>query len=174
MSIDSLLRIMPPPKKPVEALGSWDNIEELLGVKLPSDYKEFIEAYGSGIIGHFVSVLNPFSSRPGLNLVEQSTKQLDALRTLHNDFGEPNPYELYPCSGGLLPIAITDNGDVIYWLTKDGAAGWTIVVNEARSPDYQNFECNLTAFLDGILNKSIICKAFPISVFENDVEFQVV
>jgi hypothetical protein len=162
---------MPPPTIPVEADGSWHQVEEALGTGIPDDFKGFIEAYGSGTIGHFIWVLNPFSNNPFLNLLEQSQRQLDALRILLRDFGERSPYELYPTPGGLLPVAITDNGDVIHWLTIDGPADWSIVVNEARGPDYERFECNLTTFLEGLLDRSIRCRAFPHSVFGTDIKF---
>jgi hypothetical protein len=171
MTSTFLSRIMPPPANPVEAGGSWSYVEERLGVELPEDFKDFIQLYGSGRIDRFVSVLNPFSTRPTLNLLEQSTRQLDALRELHDYFGEQNPFELYPTAGGLLPVAITDNGDVIHWLTSGNPADWTIVVNEARSPDYEQFACNLTAFLEGLLVKSIICRALPSSAFNGTPEF---
>jgi hypothetical protein len=171
MTLASLSRIMPPPVSPVEASGSWLDIEDALGLKLPNDFKEFIRSYGSGSISHFLSVLNPFSSRPALNLLEQSKRQLEALRELHDDFGEENPFELYPARGGLLPVAITDNGDIIHWLTTGNPSEWTIVVNEARSPDYEQFECDLTTFLERVLYKAITCRAFPISTFNSDAEF---
>lgn len=174
MSVSSLSRVLPPPLGPVETRGSWESVEGALGSKLPDDFKEFIEIYGSGTIGRFISVLNPFSEKENLNLLEQSRRQLDALRTLHSDFGERNPYELFPAAGGLLPVALTDNGDVIHWLTNQSAVAWTIVVNEARSPDYEHFECSLTSFLEGLLNRSIRCRAFPKSIFASHTGFEVV
>lgn len=174
MSIASLSRTMPPPAHPHETSGSWEEIEHLLKKTLPEDYKAFISAYGSGTIGHFISVLNPFSTRPGLNLLEQTKLQLEALSILHSDFGEPQPYPLHPDPQGLLPVAITDNGDVVHWLTGNSPAGWSIVVNEARSPDYEAFDCNLTTFLDGLLRHTIKCRAFPNVVFEKEAEFSIV
>jgi len=171
MTAASLSRIMPPPANPIESDGSWSHVEQILGITLPDDFKDLIRTYGSGTIDHFVSILNPFSTRPTLNLLEQAKRQLDALRVLHDEFGEPNPFELYPAPGGLLPVAITDNGDVIHWLIRGNPAAWTIVVNEGRSPDYQQFDCDLTTFLEGIVTKSVICRAFPISAFTDSAEF---
>jgi len=174
MTVPRLSRIMAPPAEPVESDGSWSAIESSLGTKLPDDFKSFIERYGSGIIGHFVSILNPFSLRPSLNLMEQSKRQLITLRELHGYFGEPNPFELYPTAAGLLPVAVTDNGDIIHWITSGEPADWTIVVNEARSPDYHQFSCNLTDFLADLISKSIICRAFPTGLFDGGAEFRVV
>jgi len=173
MTLSYLTKILPPPIQPVEACGSWSNIEEALGALLPADFKEFIETYGSGTIAQFMSVLNPFSDRPGLKLLERPQRQLDALRVLQDEFGEQNPFPLYPAPRGLLPVAITDNGDVVHWRTNGEAVDWPMVVNESRSPDYQEFQCNLTEFLAGNLDGTIACDAFPRSVFSNSPIFHV-
>lgn len=172
MMIDALSRLMPPPSDPRETSGSWSEVEASLGTPLPEDYKRFIDQYGSGAINGFVTVFNPFSRRPGLSLLEQSKQNLETLRTLHDAFGEPRPYELHPALSGLLPVAITDNGDVVHWLTDVEPSKWSIVVNEARSPDYEHFACDLTTFLAGVLRKSITCRAFPASAFDREPDFQ--
>jgi hypothetical protein len=161
---------MRPPAKPFEADGSWSQVERTLGTSLPDDYKDFIRIYGSGRIGHFMGVLNPFAKNPNMNLLEKSRELLDTLRYLRDD-GEPIPYAIYPTSGGLFPVAVTDNGDVINWLTNGGAADWTIVVNESRGPDYEQFDCNLTAFLQGLLDQSLICEILPTFDFDGAAEF---
>lgn len=171
MTIDALARNLTPPPTPVETLGDWNAVEASLGVSLPDDFKEYIATYGSGSIGEFITVLNPFSIRPSLNFMEQSKRQLDALRELHDTFGEPQPFELYPANPGLLPVAMTDNGDVIHWLTADNPPDWTIVVNAARSPDYEHFKCNLIDFILGVIEKSIRVNIFPRSIFPNSPKF---
>lgn len=171
MASVSLARLMPPPSNPVETSGSWLHVEDALGTQLPDDFKEFIRHYGSGKINHFLLVLNPFSSRKRLNLLEQSKLQLDVLRELRDEFGETNPYKLYPAIGGLLPVAITENGDVVHWLTNGSPEKWVIVVNEARSPDYELFKCNLTEFLEALMEKTIECRAFPKMIFDEKIEF---
>lgn len=172
MTITSLSRVLPPPPSPKETKGDWLAFEGAIGTQLPDDFKEFIETYGSGTIGNFISVLNPFSSRENLNLATQARRQLDALERLHKDFGERRPYELYPTKGGLLPVAITDNGDVVHWLTNGDPNDWVIVVNESRSPDYEQFDCDLTSLIEGVLSRTLRCRAFPSSVFAADMSFR--
>jgi hypothetical protein len=53
MTAVALSRIMPPPAKPLEADGSWLQVEENLGIALLDDFKEFIRIYGSGRISNF-------------------------------------------------------------------------------------------------------------------------
>jgi hypothetical protein len=161
VTINSLLRLVPPPSNPREAEGSWERVEEVLGVELPDDYKRLIEAYGTGTFSEFIWVLNPFSSNPNLNLIEQSTRQLGALRELREQFGEWSPFDLHPTPGGLLPVAITDNGDVVHWLTDGKADEWTIVVNEGRSPEYEQFDCGIAGFLERLAAGSLTSEIFP-------------
>jgi hypothetical protein len=161
MQIDNLLAIIPPPPVPVEASGeAWEKVEERLGAVLPDDYKEFICHYGSGLISNFIGIYNPFSKRININLLEQSERQLWALRTLIGE-GEVCPYELFPTPEGLLPFGRTENGDALHWLTCGSPGNWSIVVNDSRSPEYEQFDCSLSEFLVGILTQKKHCSIFP-------------
>jgi hypothetical protein len=171
ISIDTLLGLMPPPANPVETSGNWDEVEDRLGTKLPDDYKAFIQAYGSGSINDFASVMNAFSALPGVNLLDRFNLEAESHLEVQNYFGE-KPHELYPAKGGLLPVAATDNGDTVYWQTNGLSKDWTIVVNESRGPDYQSFECGLTEFLEGLLTGGIASDIFPASVFQGRAEFR--
>ena len=162
MAIEDLINIMQPPAAPIEARGAaWASVESDIGTALPADYKAFIEKYGSGRINAFVWIFNPLSNRPGINLVSQMSVQLNALKTLAQDFGEQCPYALFPENGGLLPLGVTDNGDVIHWLTKGEPADWRIVVNEGRGQRYEEFDSNLTSFLRRILTRDTRCSLLP-------------
>ena len=68
---------------------------------------------------------------------------------------------MFPSNGGLLPCAITDNGDEIYWLTSNIVDEWNIIVYESRSSDYYEYNMGLAEFLHKILAKEIECLAFP-------------
>ena len=162
MTVDDLRHVLPPPLTPLEASGaSWQNIEDELKASLPQDYKSFVELYGSGRIGGFLWILNPFSKRENLNLLTQIARQLATLRELVGDFGETCPYPLYPVEGGLLPFGITDNGDVLYWQTVGASRDWNIVVNESRSAHYEVYEFDMTTFLSRVLSGELRCPIFP-------------
>jgi len=62
MALTSLRKVLPPPATPTETTGagSWPPVEASLGIHLPGDYKEFIDVYGTGVIGDFLWVFNPF------------------------------------------------------------------------------------------------------------------
>jgi hypothetical protein len=97
----------------VESSGDWLSVEGEIGVSLPDDFRDFIKVYGSGTIGEFLTVFNSFYMRFWLNVIGQSKQQLDALQNLVRH-GEC-PFELFLAQSGLLPVAMTDNGDVINW-----------------------------------------------------------
>ena len=81
MGIKELTRIVRPPKKPSEvpAAPDWKSIEDQLRLVLPSDYKQHVETYGSGLLCHFIRVFNPFSSSPYLALIP-CVREISATR----------------------------------------------------------------------------------------------
>lgn len=161
MSLNSLLTVLPPPQNPVEVptAETWNATEMQLS-RLPDDYKAFVDRFGTGNISGFIWILNPASQNRYLNLLVEMKPILSALRELRES-GEPCPYPLYPEPGGLLPFGKSDNGDALYWLTIGQPEQWPIVVNAARDPAYEKFECDMTDFLAGILNRRIHCSIFP-------------
>jgi hypothetical protein len=164
MSIESLLNVMPPPTAPIESGNKkeWSSIEASIGTTLPEDFKEYINLYGTGKILRFLWPFNPFSKNDNLNLGMQLTLQLDALRELKDEFGfEECPYPLYPEPEGLLPWGVTDNGDVLFWLTDGIPENWPIIVNEGRVAVYERYDESMTSFLSKLLSKNIISKIFP-------------
>lgn len=139
----------------------WDEIELKLGIKLPTDYKQFINRYGVGSINDFLWVLNPFTQNSNLNLIEKGKEIREAYDISKNEFPEDFMHDVFPSNGGLLPCAITDNGDEIYWLTSNIVDEWNIIVYESRSSDYYEYNVGLAEFLYKILAKELECSAFP-------------
>jgi hypothetical protein len=160
MSLASLITVLSPPQQPAEVPTAdiWRAVENQLG-KLPADYKAFVERFGTGTINSFIYILNPASRNPYLNLAREVDQILGSLRELRKS-GEPSPYPLHPEPGGLLPFGKTDNGDALFWLTRDEPDKWPVVVNAARDPAYEKFERNATDFLEGILTRQIRCSIF--------------
>ena len=161
MSVEQLSDLVRPPELPpfIETSG-WAPVEADLGTPLPSDYKAFVERYGPGRLGGFISAFVPTTRFPNLDLVTQAKRQLAALRELR-DGGEPCPYSLFPESDGLLPFAGTDNGDILHWLTAGTPEEWSVVVNDSRSPRYELHSCGMTSFLAGVLAGERRCAIFP-------------
>lgn len=162
MSIQDIVSIMPPPASPFEVLtqSDWPIVEERLGTALPDDFKEFIEVYGTGAMDKFLWIFNPSSANENMNLIDQAKIQLNVLSELRS-YGETVPYDLFPAQGGILPFAITDNGDVLFWQTIGKPNDWTVLVNESRSPDWVSYAMPMGEFLLGILSHRLVCTLFP-------------
>jgi len=118
--MDQLHRLMPPPsgvEKPSRA--QWNEVEEAIGTRLPSDFKEFVEHYGPGNVGTLLLIPSPLSTDEDTRLalfVERSLTLLRDARALEL----PMPFPIYPEPGGLLPFGETAEGDVFCWLADPG------------------------------------------------------
>ncbi|MET1081302.1 MAG: SMI1/KNR4 family protein [Pseudomonas sp.] len=162
MSVIEMVAIMPAPSSTFEAPSekAWLAVESQLGIALPDDYKEFVHKYGTGSVDNFLWVFNPTSRNENVNFLDQISAQLKVLIELQS-YGEIIPYRLFPAQGGILPFAITDNGDVLFWLSVGEPNSWTVLVNEARSPEWEVFDMSMSKFLLGILSRRLICGHFP-------------
>jgi len=162
VSVDELKRVLEPPEEPNEAPRpeDWSAVEERLGTPLPGDYKTFIEAYGTGRIDNFLWVYNPFAANENLNLLKEVQEVGEIYAELGRG-GHETPPPFFPSPGGLLPLGATDNGDFLFWKVSGPPDTWTIVVNESRAPEYEEFDGGLSAFLVAILNGGFTSKIFP-------------
>jgi hypothetical protein len=160
--LDYLKQILPPPTAPLELPSDaiWAECESEL-IRMPTDFKEFLESYGTGAIDGFLWIFNPASKNPNLNLVLQVKRQLSALSHLLREKAESRVYAVFPEDGGLLPFGITDNGDVLFWRTLGSPENWSVVVGESRAPEYNEYKRTMTGFLTSILSKQEVVPVFP-------------
>ena len=160
MTIENLLRAVPPPAAPFEAFdGPWDVIEDNLDLELPQDYKDYVRLYGYGYFMEFLGICVPGSRNPNTRLELQA-------RWIGRSFAGLNvkPYVMWPWPGGLLPFGGTDNGDYLFWLTRGAPSDWGVVVWDRGGLEFEEFEemnCDLTDFLAGLATGTILPKAFP-------------
>ncbi|MFJ4336846.1 hypothetical protein [Streptomyces sp. NPDC088915] len=70
----------------------------------------------------------------------------------------------------VVPWAVTDNGECLYWLVRPGLAPdrWTVMVNEARGARWEHFSVSCTRFLasvlSGELRSDVLSSSFPRAV----------
>jgi len=172
-SLGRLTRVLQPPAQPLEVTtaSNWQLVQEQLGIILPEDYKGFVATYGTGAVDDFLWILSPFSGNDHLNLLKQATVRTDAQRQFSQAAGVENPYALYPQAGGLFPWAITDNGDVLYWLCDGLPSTWAIVVCDSQSSHWQQFQMSTCEFLTELIMKTIVVRAFPTDFPEEPSKF---
>lgn len=56
---------------------------------------------------------------------------------------------------------MTDNGGLLFWQVLGSLAEWNIIINEARSLNWEVFKMSIPDFLLGILQQKLICHSFP-------------
>lgn len=69
---------MPPPGGHEPEHFDWSRIEDDLGLRLPGDYKRFLEKYGLGKIDNFMIVFHPTTPNRHLNLKKKIDDELSA------------------------------------------------------------------------------------------------
>ncbi len=147
-TVEALLKQVPPPQTSFQPNSEdWLNVEKKLGLTLPDEYKTIVEIYGDFYWANFLYLLNPFSSNKYLNLFTQLEMTLEAERQTRTDFPEFYPLPLYPEASGLLPLFITDNGDTGFWITYLQSEKWSILLKDARSPEFEVHFFGIAMFL---------------------------
>jgi hypothetical protein len=160
--IASLLKRFPPPSQPVERTdpGIWQQVEKELNSSLPQDYKKLVDQYGSGSWLNYLWVFNPQSKDTKLNLLDQIKRQLYADRMIKKKFNGEIAFPLFPDVGGLLPWAITENRERLYWLTEGDSLNWPTIIYESRGSKHEIHTLTCTALISGWVSGEISIKIF--------------
>lgn len=153
MTIESLMRAVPPPEEPTFAFrGPWGPIEAYIGTELPQDYKDLTRLYGSGLFLDLIKIHDPAGPDPGSSLVIQMHEVLRMFREFHPHI------PMYPKPGGLLVCGSSNTGEYIFWLTRGLVSEWPIVVWDhdcAEDEELELLECDLTDFLAGLVTGDV-------------------
>jgi hypothetical protein len=131
-----------------ESKVDWPAAEAELGVRLPADYRAFVERFGAGSINQELYVDTPFAPSAHFDLIAAHAEWADALRQLHQEFPEYEPYPPYPPPGGLLLWGKTNTRVSLSWHT-DGPDpdAWPVVLFD----DVDWVDCG-RGFLDILLD----------------------
>lgn len=110
----ALREMIGPPAEGVPAV-DWDAVHARLGLVLPSDYREFIDAYGPGKFGE-VKILSPGGRGEWdlFGLLERRHAQVQGA--------ERDPRLDVPChpeAGGVVSWGVTDDGRTLAWAPAD-------------------------------------------------------
>lgn len=163
-AVERLMRLVPPPQPP--AARDWPSVAEVLGVSLPADYRDLVDAYGGGRFDGYLWVLEPGCPNENYDLVTSERERAEAFGMLW-DFGEPKPEFLEEDGARLVPWGATDNGEFLYWLVRpeQEPEQWAVLVNEARGEEWERYELGCAAFLVGALTgevrSEILSSGFP-------------
>lgn len=157
MTIDALVKVIPPPNEPLEAfVGPWVAVEAKLGTPLPHDYKEFIRRYGNGLLLDFIWISVPLSDSD--NCLERGVPLVNRIfATEFPDF----PYAIWPDPGGVLPFGTSEDGGYLFWRMTGPPSEWSIVAWGREFETCEVFDCGLAEFLVGVATGAFRPAHFP-------------
>ena len=100
-------------------------------------------------------------------------RQALGIQEVKRKFGDGEfPYPLYPENGGVLPWGGTDNGDQLYWVTNGTPNEWTVLINEVRSSNFQEFDYSMTGFICAWIKGDIECELIPYDAIDHELLFE--
>jgi hypothetical protein len=115
----------------------WEQAQVVAGVRLPADYRAFVDLFGRGELRGELGIVTPRSlpGQPlGVGAVSRMINNIDkqtgtVFRQLREDPITSCPFPVYPEPGGLLHWGGNYNGDHCFWLTEgDDPDHWPVVV----------------------------------------------
>lgn len=148
-ALDELIGLLGAPPARRGSRADWAEVEEYVGGRLPGDFVEFLDLYGTGEICGELVVFHPRGSAP----------LLDRMRGVQQRFGEwkqrcPDgiPFGFHPEPSGLISWGYSHDGDEhFFWPCERDPERWKIVtVFEGNA---QVFEGRFTAFVLGFVNR---------------------
>ncbi len=124
-------------------------VEEELGTRLPTDYKEFIEAYGevsfTGAQGSAGLYIQSFLD--GVDFVKSCGMVLSE--------DEMFTYPTYPATDGFLAFGTCEEENMIGWLTLGRPDEWPIVYYQCPQGEAYNLSnLPVSAFVMSFLNQT--------------------
>ncbi len=170
MSLEDLVRTVPPPARPRHAAGDWSAVESRLRLTPPDDFKGIINRYGAGTFSDFLIVLNPFLPSAYLNFVRGSEEILHSARMVRESSREMHP-KLFPEPEGLFPWAVTETGDTLFWRTGGPEADWPVVLRKSGGQEIITYPMSATAFLAEWLGRRSLENVFARDEYVNVPEF---
>ncbi|NKD55997.1 MULTISPECIES: SMI1/KNR4 family protein [unclassified Haematospirillum] len=168
MGIEQITELLPVPEKTTEsAVSDWYSISAALQCEFPSDYKLFISTYGTGVIGGFLWILNPFSSNSNLNL-----EKALYFRHAYQQMKEKFPTDYAREVDTFLPWGVTDNGDSLVWLIEgENPNIWQVAIFSSDQANEEKSGLTMSDFLVALLEKKVRSSILPLQFLEAEKLF---
>ncbi|MFF4340086.1 SMI1/KNR4 family protein [Kitasatospora sp. NPDC001540] len=138
----------------------WQRVEAGLGTALPADYRLLCERYPPFVLGDFLGVggLSPGNEDAWVQ------GRYELLETVEEWCAEADlevPLHAYPVPGGLLPWAVSSQGDFLLWTTDPAEPReWTVTV-ASRSSAWWHYTGGAVQFLADLVGGAVEPWALP-------------
>ncbi|UUO08629.1 SMI1/KNR4 family protein [Blastopirellula sp. J2-11] len=129
MALEEILNFIPPPAAAVDTSGDWAIAEQQFGLTFPTDYKQFIETYGSGEFQRGLVVANLLTQEGRDKVCADLSRYAELQAACEHE------YILHPERPGLFPWGSDENGHLYCWWTEGEPDQWGIVQLYHRCED---------------------------------------
>lgn len=132
----------------------WAQVESELGLRLPADYKAYIDTYGFGWVNRLVCVFHPTTKVPHINLA-RSNEDVEEW-----DFPEvaetQPPHPLGVGLGRLMWFGGTETQDALYWFADgEDPDRWPVVFRDEQAYEWLQYDLSLAGFLLALFTREI-------------------
>ncbi|MBM7172143.1 SMI1/KNR4 family protein, partial [Streptomyces sp. G44] len=127
--LEAVTALIPPPLDPYLGDGTWEQVFERLGTRLPPDFMALSERYGAGNWSWWLDMPAPFDLDHRLGLAAEVEEMLEGYRSLREAHPQFYPMPAWPEPGGFLPAVSTIDGDQIGWCAEGEPEQWRVAVN---------------------------------------------
>ncbi|WP_367323416.1 SMI1/KNR4 family protein [Streptomyces sp. HUAS ZL42] len=153
-AIARLRQLLPPPLSGGDAL-DWDALSDAASLRLPADYREFVEIYGGGELDEYLSVSTPpVPGSPYGDLLDGTDPALPP--ETRAELAAWFPDDMSP---RLLPFGSTASSDVVFWMCVGSPDDWKVAVFRRQSfhgtSRWIVFDGGMAEFLTAVLAGSI-------------------
>lgn len=152
-SVEQLMRIMPPPVEGGSAV-DWERLEHDYGISFPSDFRDFAQVYGAGIVDDYISVSVPDPGNRFVDLLQKSRDFTATLKGVQETLPAQMSHLLDSRIDEILMWAADEDGDLCFW-TPEGRdpEHWNVGVYSRNFNDWTQYSCGFAEFLVEVLTR---------------------
>ncbi|WP_435296742.1 SMI1/KNR4 family protein [Streptomyces sp. YPW6] len=138
-----------------DTVADWEAVERKSNITLPTDYKEFVSAYGPGCISDQVYLFHPRAARGDHGLGLESL--WDRASSSYGELARSDPHAyrhpVHPDPGGYFAVARSISGNHIFLVPPDGnRRQWQVAVEMGA---WFVFDMTFTDFLRAALRDEL-------------------
>ncbi|WP_432128382.1 SMI1/KNR4 family protein [Streptomyces sp. bgisy082] len=118
---------------------AWRGIEEDLGVPLPQDYKQLVDAYAPVRINGHLYLEHPANEFYRLGQwISETLDDVESEGLGRNDAGE---------ASGLIPLACTDRGEYVFAAPGNDGERWRVLSRSRDEPEFYEHRMSFSEWL---------------------------